>query len=85
MLPKGSDGLAAFNALRRAHFGPEIDVALAAPRGTLLEPGRLGAISRPERQIELPLSGRHRPRADRRRDRGGAQGAQARSAGHDAI
>jgi putative drug exporter of the RND superfamily len=57
MLPKGSDGLAAFNALRRAHFGPEIDVALAAPRGTLLEPGRLGAISRLERQIEkLPLT-----------------------------
>ena len=56
MLPKDSDGLAAFNALRRAHFGPEIDVALAAPRGTLLEPGRLGAISRLERQIEkLPL------------------------------
>ena len=45
MLPKGSDGLAAFNALRRAHFGPEIDVRLGR-RGTLLEPGRLGAISR---------------------------------------
>jgi RND superfamily putative drug exporter len=56
MLPKDSDGLAAFNALRRAHFGPEIDVALAAPRGTLLDPGRLGAIGRLERQIEkLPL------------------------------
>ena len=56
MLPKDSDGLAAFNALRRAHFGPEIDIALAAPRGTLLDPGRLGAIGRLERRIaKLPL------------------------------
>jgi RND superfamily putative drug exporter len=56
MLPKDSEGLAAFNALRRAHFGPEIDIALAAPRGTLLDPGRLAAIGRLERQIEkLPL------------------------------
>jgi putative drug exporter of the RND superfamily len=56
MLPKNSEGLAAFNALRRAHFGPEIDVALAAPQGTLLDPGRLVAIGKLERQIEkLPL------------------------------
>ena len=56
MLPKDSDGLAAFHALRRANFGPEIDIALVAPRGTLLDPGRLGAIGRLERQIErLPL------------------------------
>jgi putative drug exporter of the RND superfamily len=56
MLPKGSEGLAAFNALRKAHFGPEIDVALAAPHGTLLDPKRLAAIGGLERQIEkLPL------------------------------
>ena len=56
MLPEDSEGLAAFHALRRAHFGPEIDVALSAPRGTLLDPGRLAAIDRLERQIEeLPL------------------------------
>jgi len=56
VLPKDSDGLAAFNALRRANFGPEIDVALAAPRGTLLDPARLAAIGRLERQLErLPL------------------------------
>jgi putative drug exporter of the RND superfamily len=56
MLPKQSEGLAAFNALRRAHFGPEIDVALAAPHGTLLDPGRLDSIGRLERQIaKLPL------------------------------
>ena len=56
MLPDDSEGLAAFNALRRAHFGPEIDIALASPRGTLLDPGRLAAIGRLERQIEkLPL------------------------------
>src|SRR3954447_26619462 len=44
-LPSHSEGLAAFNALRKAHFGPEIDIALAAPRGTLLDPGRLRSIS----------------------------------------
>jgi len=56
MLPKDSDGLAAFKALRRARFGPEIDIALAAPRGTLLDPGRLAAIGRLERDIaDLPL------------------------------
>ena len=56
MLPKDSAGLAAFTALRKAHFGPEIDIALSASRGTLLEPRRLAAISRLERQIEeLPL------------------------------
>ena len=56
MLPKDSDGLLAFEALRRARFGPEIDVALAAPRGTLLDPGRLERIKRLERQIEaIPL------------------------------
>ena len=56
VLPKDSDGLAAFKALRRAHFGPEIDIALAAPRGTLLDPGRLAAIGNLERQIgKLPL------------------------------
>ncbi|HEX6714600.1 MAG TPA: MMPL family transporter, partial [Thermoleophilaceae bacterium] len=56
VLPKGSDGLAAFNALRAAHFGPEIDIALAAPHGTLLDPGRLAAIRALERRIEkLPL------------------------------
>src|SRR4051812_16765162 len=56
VLPKGSEGLAAFNALRRAHFGPEIDIALAAPHGTLLDPGRLAAIGGLERQIaRLPL------------------------------
>ena len=56
MLPKDSEGRTAFNALRRANFGPEIDIALAAPRGTLLDPGRLAAIGRLERQVEkLPL------------------------------
>jgi RND superfamily putative drug exporter len=52
VLPKDSPGLAAFNALRKAKFGPEIDVALAAPRGTLLDPGRLARIADLERQIE---------------------------------
>ncbi len=56
VLPRDSDGLAAFHALRRANFGPEIDVALSAPGGTLLDPGRLAAIGRLERRIEeLPL------------------------------
>ena len=56
VLPEDSDGLAAFNALRKAHFGPEIDIALAAPRGTLLDPGRLAAIGKLEREIaKLPL------------------------------
>ena len=56
MLPDGSDGLAAFNALREADFGPEIDVARSAPRGTLLDPDRLAAIGRLEQAIEkLPL------------------------------
>jgi RND superfamily putative drug exporter len=56
VLPKDSDGLSAFYALRRANFGPEIDVALSAPSGTLLEPDRLAAIDRLERRIErLPL------------------------------
>ena len=50
MLPSHSEGLAAFNALRKAHFGPEIDIALAAPHGTLLDPGRLASIRRLERR-----------------------------------
>ena len=52
MLPSHSEGLAAFHALRKAKFGPEIDIALAAPQGTLLEPERLAAIRRLERKIE---------------------------------
>jgi RND superfamily putative drug exporter len=56
VLPKNSPGLAAFYALRKAHFGPEIDVALAAPHGTLLDPTRLAQIGHLERQIKaLPL------------------------------
>jgi putative drug exporter of the RND superfamily len=56
VLPKDSPGLAAFYALRKAHFGPEIDIALAAPRGTLLDPERLAQIGHLERQIKaLPL------------------------------
>jgi putative drug exporter of the RND superfamily len=55
-LPKHSAGLEAFDALRAAHFGPEIDVALSAPNGTLLDPKRLAQISGLERQISrLPL------------------------------
>jgi RND superfamily putative drug exporter len=55
-LPKNSAGLEAFNAIRAAHFGPEIDIALAAPNGTLLDPTRLAKISGLERDIErLPL------------------------------
>jgi len=52
MLPSQSEGLAAFNALRKANFGPELDIALSAPRGTLLDPGRLEAIGELERKIE---------------------------------
>ena len=56
VLPKHSDGLAAFYALRDAGFGPEIDVALVAPKGTLLAPGQLAAIKTLERRIgRLPL------------------------------
>ena len=56
MLPDDSDGLAAFYALRDADFGPEIDIALSAPKGTLLDPGRLAAIGRLEQDIaRLPL------------------------------
>ena len=50
--PKHSDGLAAFRALRAAKLGPEVDVALAAPKGTLLDPARLEQIERLERRIE---------------------------------
>jgi RND superfamily putative drug exporter len=50
-LPSHSEGLAAFEALRKAHFGPELDIALSAPRGTLLDPKRLAAIRRLEQQI----------------------------------
>src|SRR5439155_10312894 len=56
VLPKNSAGLKAFDALRRAKFGPEIDIALAAPSGTLLDPVRLAQIGHLERQIAaLPL------------------------------
>jgi putative drug exporter of the RND superfamily len=56
VLPKNSEGLKAFDALRAAHFGPEIDVALAAPNGTLLDPGRLQKITDLEHAIaRLPL------------------------------
>ena len=56
VLPKNSAGLEAFNALRAAKFGPEIDIALAAPRGTLMDPQRLVAINALERQIaRMPL------------------------------
>jgi RND superfamily putative drug exporter len=51
VLPKNSAGLAAFEALRKAKFGPEIDVALAAPTGTLLGPARLASIAHLEQQI----------------------------------
>ncbi len=51
VLPKDSDGLAAFYALRKAGFGPEIDVALVAPKGTLLAPARLAQTQRLERQL----------------------------------
>jgi RND superfamily putative drug exporter len=50
-LPEDSPGLSDFTALRKAGFGPEIDVALSAPNGTLLDPGRLAQISRLENQI----------------------------------
>ena len=54
-LPKDSPGLADFYALRKAGFGPEVDVALAAPSGTLLDPKRLAQIDNLERQIaKLP-------------------------------
>jgi RND superfamily putative drug exporter len=56
ILPKNSAGLEAFNALRKARFGPEIDIALAAPRGTLMDPHRLAAITSLEGQIaRMPL------------------------------
>lgn len=51
VLPADSDGLAAFHALRAAGFGPEIDVALVAARGTLLEPGRLAEVQKLERRL----------------------------------
>ena len=58
VLPEESDGLAAFYALRKAGFGPEVDIALAAPRGTLLDPARLAQIERLERRVaRLPLVG----------------------------
>jgi RND superfamily putative drug exporter len=58
VLPEDSDGLAAFYALRRAGFGPEIDIALIAPQGTLLDPGRLEQIQRLERRVaRMPLVG----------------------------
>jgi putative drug exporter of the RND superfamily len=54
-LPKDSKGLADFYALRKAGFGPEVDVALSAPSGTLLDPRRLAQIGNLERQIaKLP-------------------------------
>jgi putative drug exporter of the RND superfamily len=56
VLPKHSAGLEAFYALRKAKFGPEIDIALAAPRGTLMDPHRLVAINGLENQIaRMPL------------------------------
>jgi RND superfamily putative drug exporter len=56
ILPKNSPGLEAFNALRKAKFGPELDIALAAPRGTLMDPHRLAAINSLESQIaRMPL------------------------------
>jgi RND superfamily putative drug exporter len=56
VLPKNSAGLEAFYALRKAKFGPEIDIALAAPRGTLMDPHRLVAINALESQIaRMPL------------------------------
>lgn len=51
VLPAGSDGLAAFYALRKAGFGPEIDVALVARRGTLLDRRRLVEIQQLERRL----------------------------------
>ena len=58
MLPEDSDGLAAFYALRSAGFGPEVDIALVAPRGTLLDPARLRQIERLERRVaRMPLVG----------------------------
>ena len=86
VLPKDSDGLAAFYALRKAGFGPEIDVALVAPKGTLLAPGRLAQIQRLERRLGAAPARqrRHRPRADRRPDGGRCAGRRSRSAGPSA-
>ena len=50
-LPKDSDGLADFREVRRAGFGPAIDVVVAAPQGAVTDPGRLRDISRLERRI----------------------------------
>ncbi len=56
VLPKDSDGLAAFHALRRAGFGPEVDVALVAPEGTLLGPARLKQVKQLEHELAaVPL------------------------------
>ncbi len=51
VLPKDSPGLAAFEALRKARFGPEIDVALAAPDRDAARSARLASIAHLEQQI----------------------------------
>jgi RND superfamily putative drug exporter len=43
-LPASSKGLQDFNAVRKAGFGPEVDIVLEAPKGALTDPARLRQI-----------------------------------------
>lgn len=43
-LPAGSKGLQDFEQVRRAGFGPEVDITLAARKGALTDPGRMRQI-----------------------------------------
>jgi RND superfamily putative drug exporter len=55
-LPEGSKGLEDFKQVRRAGFGPIVDVVVSAPRGAVTDPERLEQIERLEKRLErVPL------------------------------
>jgi RND superfamily putative drug exporter len=51
-LPRDDKALQDYLAIRRAGFGPEIDVVLRAPAGTLLDKNRVGQIRALQRRLE---------------------------------
>jgi putative drug exporter of the RND superfamily len=50
-LPEDSQGLEDFREVRKAGFGPSVDVVLAAPHGAVTDPSRLRAINRLESRL----------------------------------
>jgi uncharacterized membrane protein YdfJ with MMPL/SSD domain len=51
-LPKGSEGLHDYDAVRAAGFGPTVEVAIKAPKGAVLDPADLKQIGPFQRRLK---------------------------------